>query len=599
MEVTRFFDILDKLKAEIPSKFDILNAKEGNTWKHYSVEDFYNYANWFSFGLMKMGLEKGDKIATVSENRPEWNFIDMGMSQLGIIHTPIYPTISDDDYTHILSHSESKLIFVSNASLYIRLTEITKKIPQKPEIYTFDQLEGAKNWMEITNLGKSSEDVYMRGKLTNIKNSISKDDIATIIYTSGTTGISKGVMLTHWNFIYQLYQIKKKINLNHEHTNFSFLPLCHVLERIVNYTFLFLGLSIYYAESSEKIAENIKEVKPHVIVTVPRLLERIYDKIVQKGKELDGPKRNLFFWALDLALKYELNGANGVLYETKLALANKLIFSKWREALGNRMQYIISGGAALQPRLARVFWAAKVKVLEGYGLTETAPVISVNLPDPKDTMFGTAGPILGIEQQVMIAEDGEILFKGPNLMPGYYKSPEKTAEVIDSNGWFHTGDIGELVDGKFLKITDRKKEIFKLSTGKYVMPQLIENVLKESLFIEQAMVVGDNEKYTGALVSPNFEYLHDWASIKKLHYRDNRELISLPVVVERFTEEIAELNKRLGKTQQIKKFQLVCEQWTTDGGELSPTLKLKRRFVAQKYAWRIDQVYDRHKESGK
>ncbi|MCK5537059.1 MAG: AMP-binding protein, partial [Bacteroidales bacterium] len=456
MEVTRFFDILDKLKSEQPRKSDILNTKENGSWRHYSVEEFYNYSNWFSMGLMKLGFEKGDKIATVSQNRPEWNFIDMGMSQLGVIHTPIYPTISDDDYTHILSHSEAKIIVVSDSDLYKRISKIASKISNKPEIYTFDRIEGAKNWMEIVELGKEAANSYMRGKLTNIKNTISKDDVATIIYTSGTTGLSKGVMLTHWNFMYQAKEIERNVNLGKQHKNFSFLPLCHVLERIGNYTFMYLGLSIYYAESMDTISDNLKEVKPHVFVTVPRLLERIYDKIVQKGNELTGVKKNLFFWALDLALKYELNGANGPLYELNLAIANKLIFSKWREALGGNIEFIISGGAALQPRLARVFWAAKIPLLEGYGLTETAPVISVNFPGHDDTMFGTTGKILGKEQKVKIAEDGEILFKGPNLMPGYYKAEEKTKEVIDKDGWFHTGDIGELVNDEFLKITDRK-----------------------------------------------------------------------------------------------------------------------------------------------
>lgn len=595
MKETRFFDILDKIKREWPGKKDVLNAKENGQWRHYSVDEYYQMSNWFSIGLMELGFKKGDKIATVSENRPEWNFIDMGMSQLGVIHTPIYPTISDDDYKHILTHSEAKIIIVSNASLFIRISKLAKEIPSVDQVYSFDQVEGAKNWHEIIELGKKNDDTYHRGKLTNIKETIDKDDVATIIYTSGTTGLSKGIMLTHWNFLYQVHEIEPKVPVNSEHVNFSFLPLCHVLERIGNYTFQFLGLSIYYAESIEKIADNLKEVRPHVFVSVPRLIERIYDKIVQKGKELDKNKQKLFFWALDLALKYELNGKNGLIYEAKLALANKLVFNKWREAMGGRIKFVISGGAALQPRLAKVFWAAKMPLLEGYGLTETAPVITVNLPNHKDTMFGTAGPILGVEQKVKIAEDGEILFKGPNLMKGYYKNPEKTAEDIDADGWFHTGDIGELVNGRFLKITDRKKEIFKLNTGKYVMPQLIENVLKESIFIEQAMVLGPNEKYVGALLAPNFEYLHDWASKKKLHYRDNKELVELPQVIARYQEEIDRMNKRLGKTQKVKQFVIVCEEWTPDTGELSPTLKLKRRFIKQKYNWRVEQVYGRYK----
>ncbi len=591
MTITRFFDILDKLKSDLPDKTDVLNAKENGKWRHYSILEYYNSANWFTIGLMEIGFTKGDKIATVSENRPEWNMIDMGMSQLGVIHIPVYPTISDDDYRHILKHSEAKIIIVSSASLYERIKIIAADISTVEEVYSFDSIEGAKNWTEIVELGKKNDDAYHRGKVTNIKESITKDDVATIIYTSGTTGLSKGVMLTHWNFLYQVHQIERKIKLNSSHVNFSFLPLCHVLERIGNYTFQYLGLSIYYAESIEKIADNLKEVRPHVFVSVPRLIERIYDKIIQKGKELEGKKKEIFFWAIELGLKYELRGKNGLWYEAQLALANKLVFNKWREAMGGRLIFSISGGAALQARLARIFWAARMPLLEGYGLTETAPVICVNLPNKGETKFGTAGPMLGKEQEVKIADDGEILFRGPNLMPGYYKNPEKTAEVIDKDGWFHTGDIGELVENKFVKITDRKKEIFKLSTGKYVMPQLIENILKESIYIEQAMVVGHNEKFVGALISPNFEYLHDWAADKKIHYHDNKHLVEQEVVIEKYQEEVERMNKKLGKTQKVKKFQLVCEEWSPDNGELSPTLKLKRKFVKAKYKWRINQIY--------
>lgn len=591
MEETRIFDLLDRYKKKFGTKTDVLAAKVDGKWVKYSTEDYINNANFVSYGLLKMGFEKGDKIATVSNNRPEWNFMDMGMSQIGVVHVPIYPTISDEEYVHILSHSEARILLVSNAELYRRLTEVIKKVDSIEEIYTFDVIDGAKHWTEILELGKASEDYILRGKVKNRKDSISKDDLATIIYTSGTTGLSKGVMLTHWNFMYQVQEIENIAYFDKSWRALSFLPLCHVLERIGGYTFQHQGVSIYYAESIDKIAENVQEVKPQVFVTVPRLLERIYDKILTKGKDLEGIKKDLFFWAVDLGLKYEFRG-NGLKYYAQLKLADKLIFSKWREALGGRVEFIISGGAALQPRLARTFWAAKMPVLEGYGLTETAPVIAVNRPKFPDVHFGTVGPLLNSnDQQVKIADDGEILFKGPNLMKGYYKDEAKTAEDIDKDGWFHTGDIGEFVDNKFLKITDRKKEIFKLSTGKYVAPQVVENVLKESFFIEQAMVVGENEKFAGALISPNFEFLHDWAHRKKIHFHDNEDLIDHPEVIARYQQEVDFFNERLGKTDRIKKFQLVCEQWTPENGELSPTLKLKRRFVKKKYERRIKQIY--------
>ncbi|MEN8119048.1 MAG: long-chain fatty acid--CoA ligase [Bacteroidota bacterium] len=590
MEETRIFELLDRFKKKFPNKKNVFSAKENGKWVNYSTDDYIQSANFFSYGLLDMGFEKNDKIATVSNNRPEWNFVDMGMSQIGVVHVPIYPTISETEYEHILKHSEAKIIIVSDKELYNKIKPIADKVEGVEEVFTFNRVEGAKNWNEIVEIGKKLEGPEMRGKVKLRRDSIEKDDLATIIYTSGTTGLPKGVMLSHWNFMYQIQEIAKILRVNHKHKAISFLPLCHVLERIGCYTWQYKGLGIYYAESVEKIAENIKEIKPHVFITVPRLLERIYDKIIGIGKELEGVKKDLFFWAVDIGLKFKEHN-NSLIYLAKLKVANTLIFKKWREALGGNVKMIISGGAALQERLARIFWSAGIPVHEGYGLSETAPVICVNRYEYPEIMFGTVGPQLGSEQEIKIAGDGEILFKGPNLMLGYYKDLEKTNEAIDKDGWFHTGDIGELIDGKNLKITDRKKEIFKLSTGKYVAPQVVENIFKESFFIEQLMVVGENEKFAGALVSPNFEFLHDWCHKKKLHFRDNVDLIEKPLVIERYQEEIDFYNKRLGKTEQIKKFQLVCEEWTPDTGELSPTLKLKRRFVKQKYKKRFDQIY--------
>jgi len=590
MEETRIFDLLDRYKNKFPNKKNAFSAKENGKWVNYSTKDYIQFANYFSYGLLDMGFEKDDKIATVSNNRPEWNFADMGMSQIGVVHVPIYPTISETEYEHILKHSEAKIIIVSSEELYNKIKPIADKIDSAKEIYTFDKIAGAKNWNEIIESGKKLEGAEMRGSVKLRKDSIKKDDLATIIYTSGTTGLPKGVMLSHWNFMYQAKHIGDMLRVNHKHKALSFLPLCHVLERIGGYTWQFMGLGIYYAESTEKIAENIKEIKPQVFITVPRLLERIYDKIIGIGKDLEGKKKDMFFWAVDLGLKYKDHG-NSFGYLAKLKIANMLIFKKWREALGGNVKMIISGGAALQPRLARIFWSAGIPIHEGYGLTETAPVIAVNRFEYPELMFGTVGPKLGHEQEIKIAEDGEILFKGPNLMMGYYKDPEKTKEAIDEDGWFHTGDIGELIEGGVLKITDRKKEIFKLSTGKYVAPQVVENIFKESFFIEQLMVVGENEKFAGALVSPNFEFLHDWCHKKKIHFRDNVDLVENPQVIERYQEEVDIYNQQLGKTEKIKKFQLVCEEWTPDSGELSPTLKLKRRFVKQKYKKRLDQIY--------
>ena len=505
MHATRIFDILENYKSKYPNKKDALSAKVNGKWVNYSAKDYIDIANYVSYGLLSMGFEPGDKIATVSNNRPEWNFMDMGMMQIGVVHVPIYPTISEMEYKHILKHSEAKIIIVSGVELYEKIKPVVDEVGGL-EIYSFDTIEGVKHWTEITEKGKNEEGSELRGKVKLIKDDIKKEDLATIIYTSGTTGLPKGVMLSHWNFMYQVHRIDSFLNVNSNHKALSFLPLCHVLERIGGYVWQYRGLGIYYAESIEKISENIKEIKPQAFITVPRLLERIYDKIIGIGKDLEGAKKNLFFWAVDLGLKYKDHG-NSLTYLAKLKIANILIFKKWREALGGNVRLIIAGGAALQPRLARIFWAAGIPVHEGYGLTETAPVIAVNRFKYPELMFGTVGPKLGDEQEIKIAEDGEILFKGPNLMLGYFKDEEKTRETIDEAGWFHTGDIGKMV-GNNLKITDRKKEIFKLSTGKYVAPQVVENIFKESLFIEQLMVVGANEKFTAALISPHFAFCH-------------------------------------------------------------------------------------------
>jgi len=588
MEVTRIFDLLERYK-ELYHKDDVLACKENGKWIKYSYQDYIDNSTFFAYGLLSMGFKRGDKIATVTNNRPEWNFADMGMMQTGVVHVPIYPTISLDEYEHILIHSDVQAIIISDKILYGKLKELIAGIKRIKRVFTFNDVEGVENWSKFIDTGKLNQEKF-RDELTQIKNDISPDEMATLIYTSGTTGSSKGVMLSHRNIVSNFIATAKIQPLDHKHKVLSFLPLCHIYERMVNYKFQYKGISIYYAESFGTIAANLKEIKADGFNTVPRLLERVFDKIVAKGKDLEGAKKRIFFWALNLGLRYELNGANGILYEAQRKIADKLVFSKWREALGGQVKIIVSGGSALQPRLARVFWAAGMRVIEGYGLTETSPVIAVNHAEWPNIKFGTVGPLLE-NVEVKFAEDGEILTKGPNLMLGYYKDLDYTKQVVDKDGWFHTGDVGKLEDGKFLKITDRKKEIFKLSSGKYVAPQMLENKFKESIFIEQIMVVGENEKFASALISPNLEYLHSWATLHKIQFRENKELVCTKQVMDRYQKEVDAINKTLGEHEKIKRFRIVCEEWSPQSGELSPTLKLKRAIIYNKYDPILREIY--------
>ena len=591
--VKRTFDILDFCEKNYPRK-DALGGKADGKWYTYSTSEYKEKSHQFALGMLAFGLQKGDKVATVTMNRPEWNFVDMGLAMAGLVHVPIYPTIGDEEYNYILEHAEAKYLIVGDKKLFEKLNPIAADIASIKAVYSFEDIEGCRHFNEIMKVGQKHQS-ELNDQLEKIMASITSDDLATLIYTSGTTGVPKGVMLTQGNLVSNFVSHAKMHHLGKDHRVISFLPLCHVYERSVNYHFQYKGMGVYYVGNLGQIVNAIREIKPHMFNSVPRLLERVYDGFVSKGKELSGIKKVIYFWALNLTRHFEYNKKYNLFLKFRIKLADKLVYSKWREALGNNIVYVVSGGAALQPRIARVLGMAGMYTLEGYGLTETSPVIAVNNPAWNEMKIGTVGPILeGVE--VKIAEDGEILCKGPSVMKGYYKAPELTAQVIDEEGWFHTGDIGFLDEGTYLKITDRKKEMFKMSGGKYIAPQMIENKLKESFFIEQAMVIGENEKFASALISPNFEYLHDWCSEHKIHYRDNEELVQKKEVISQYFKEVAIINKTLGQHEEIKRFRLVCEEWNAQSGELSPTLKLKRNFVTKKYQHIIDEIYTSSKQ---
>ena len=564
-------------------------VRKGMSGTLIQTEEYNEKSHQLALGLLALGLRKGDKVATVTTNRPEWNFADMGMSMTGIVHVPIYPTIGEDDYKYILEHAEVKILIVGDKKLYDRLLPIANMLSKIKSVYIFEEVEGAKCYTEILKLGEENKE-KLGEELKALKESITPEDLATIIYTSGTTGVPKGVMLTQDNLVSNFVAHSKMHHLGKDHRVISFLPLCHVYERSVNYHFQYKGMGIYYVGNLGQIVTAIKEIKPHMFNSVPRLLERVYDGFIAKGKELSPLKKWIYFRAIRLTRHFEYNKKYNPVMKLKIKIADKLIYSKWREALGGNIVYIVSGGAALQPRIAKVLGMAGMFNLEGYGLTETSPVIAVNNPASGEMKIGTVGPILdGME--VKIASDGEILCRGRGVMKGYYKAPKQTAEVIDGNGWFHTGDIGILEDGKYLKITDRKKEIFKLSGGKYIAPQMIENKLKTSELIEQAMVIGANEKFASALIYPNFELLHDWCTKNKIHFHDNEELIKMPEVMEQIQREVKSINKTLGVHEEIKRFRLVSTEWSPATGELSPTLKLKRNVLTVKYRQLIEDIY--------
>ena len=587
MTATRLFDLIPQQIAKYP-KDDALATKENGKWISYSSVRIQEIIDKVSIGFIKSGLKKDDKVAIISPNRPEWNFIDLGLQQIGAVSVPIYPTITVEDYRYIFDDAEVKMVFVYDEHLFAKATEAVAGSKNNPLIYTLQDVAGAKSWKEITALAEGEP----ASMLDPYKANVFGEDLLTLIYTSGTTGKPKGVMLTHNNILSNVHASIPLMPVDHNHRALSFLPLCHVYERMLCYLYLSQGVSIYYAVSTDTVGEDLKEVQPHMFVTVPRLLEKVYDKIVAKGAELTGIKKFLFYWALDLGLKYDLQKNQGFFYNIQLKLANKIIFSKWREALGGNVIVIVSGGAALQPRLARVFWAAEIHVMEGYGLTETSPVIAVNRWNKNENRISTVGPLIsGVE--VKIAEDGEILTRGPHIMKGYYKRPDLTAEAIDKDGWFHTGDIGQFIEDKYLKITDRKKEMFKTSGGKYIAPQLVENKFKESRFIEQIMVIGEGEKFPSAIVVPSFADLKSWCEIKGIPYTTNEEMVCNKQVIEKFQKEFDDMNENFAQYERVKKFILLPRPFTIESGEMTPTLKLKRKIIMQNCQGQIEKLYER------
>ncbi len=589
MEVTRLFDIPARYAQLCPGKTDAMAGREdkGN-WKTYTTEEYVDNSNFISYGLMKLGVKKGDKIASITPNRPEWNFLDMGVQQVGAIHIPIYPTISDNDYAYILEHAEVSYVFVAGEELLRRIKDIVEKIPSIKGIYTFRHIADVPHLDELIELGKNNQKPEA---LQALKDSIRPEDLVTIIYTSGTTGTPKGVMLNHNNILSNVYGVRDIPPFGPEHRALSFLPICHIYERTLNYTFLYKGISMYYLGNMALIGDSIREIHPHVFSAVPRLLEKVYDKIIAKGRALTGIKKSIFFWANNVALDFDFDKAKrNPIYGLQLKIANKLVLSKWKAALGNNLDIVVSGGAALQPRLARVFWSLGVRVIEGYGLTETSPVVAVGNFEPGGLKFGTVGPPLK-NVTVKIAEDGEILVKGPNVMMGYYKDPEMTAEVIDEDGWFHTGDIGRIEPEGQLRITDRKKMIFKTSFGKYIAPQVIENKFKESAFIDQLMVLGENQKFAGALIVPDFAHLKSWCQIKEIPYTTNAEMLAMPRIRKRFEKEVKFYNESFGDWERIVKFELIDHDWTVEGGQLSATLKVRRGHLTEVYAEQINKIF--------
>ena len=591
MKANRLFDCLDKLLKEMPND-PLLVAKEGGKWRPYTSKEVADIVEKLAAGLLSLGVssqdmsvERRDKIAILAKNRPEWVMLDLAVQKIGAILVPVYPTVHVNDLEFVLKDAEVKYVFVNDEELYHKVQNVREKTPSVKDVFCFEHVSGCRHWKELLTAGSQEHFELIETHAERIFT----EDLFTIIYTSGTTGTPKGVMLSHRNILSNVMASLEAFPPGTRQKSLSFLPLNHIFERMVTYIYLFNNTTIYYAESLETIGDNLKEVQPNMFTTVPRLLEKVYDKIMLKGSELTGTKRKLFFWAHSLDEKFEINKNQGLWYNTQLAIANKLIFSKWREALGGNLQCIVTGGAACQVRLIRIFTAAKIVIMEGYGLTETSPVIAVNRFEENGRMFGSVGPLID-NVEVKIAEDGEILCKGPNIMMGYYKREDLTLESI-KDGWYYTGDIGTMVDNTFLKITDRKKELFKTSGGKYVAPLPIENKLKESTFIEQVMLVGSERKYVGALIVPAFSYLREWCRSNNIPDGSHEELIRNPKVMDLFRELIESFNKFFNQVEQIKRFELLPYEWSVETGEMTPKLSLKRKVILEKYKDKIENIY--------
>ena len=585
-KVTRLFDFpyyqLENFKLE-----KSLVSKKNGEWIATSTQEYIDKANALSRGLLRLGVKPNDKIAIISmTNRTEWNICDIGILQVGAQNVPIYPTISEDDYEYVLNHSEATYCFVSCKEVLDKVLSVSGKLKNIKEVFSFDDLDKCNNWQTVLDKGADESN---QNEVEARKEAVKPEDLATLIYTSGTTGRPKGVMLSHNNIVSNVIASKERVPFEAGASALSFLPVCHIFERMILYLYQYCSINIHFAEGLDKISDNLKEVKPNVMTVVPRLLEKVYDSIIAKGSALTGIKKSLFFWAVELGLKFEPYGQNGWWYEKKLGIARKLIFSKWKDGLGGNLDTMVSGSAALQTRLSRVFGAADIPVMEGYGLTETSPVISVNQYEGGGWRIGCVGRVIN-DVEVKIAGDGEILCKGPNVMMGYYKDPKQTAEVL-KDGYFHTGDIGEIDSDGFLKITDRKKEMFKTSGGKYVAPQLLENRFKQSRFIEQIMVVGEGEKMPAALIQPNFEFLYAWAEKHNITVSENSDIVLNEKVLARFQEEVDAANEDFAKWEKVKAFRLTPDVWTIDDGHLTPTMKLRRKIVKGKYEPLYNSIY--------
>jgi len=590
MEIIRVFDILELYKTKY-QKDDILCAKVslpgGKQWKKYSSADFVELSNLTSYGLLSLGLGKNDKVAIISANRPEWLFADYGCQQAGIVTVPVFPTASNNDLKFILNHAEVKAVFIDDKGAYAKLASIEKEIPNVKHVISFNQLEGVAWFGDFIEQAKKNP---AEQKVNEIKKSIHPNDMLTILYTSGTTGTPKGVMISHYNLVENVKGVENFAPFASWWKSLSFLPLNHVYERMIITLYLYLGISTYFAEGFETIGDNLKEVQPQIFVSVPRLIERVWERISAAGEKLTGFKRKMFDWSVDIALKYEPDGANGFIYELKRTIADKLVYSKWRAAIGGKLVCLASGGAALNPKLERIFLCANIVVLQGYGLTETAVVVSVNKFGKGNIKIGTTGEVIEGVKVKIAEEDGEILVKGPSIMLGYYKNPEATAEVIDAEGWFHTGDIGKF-EGKFLKITDRKKEIFKTSAGKYITPLAIENKLKECRYIEQCMVVGEGQKFASAIIVPNFVNFKEYCKQNNIEWKDNATMSEHGDLKKFVSDHVKQVNKTLAPYEQLKRCEILKKEWTIDGGEVTPKLSLKRKVIKEKNQDAINKIF--------